>query len=1236
MKKVRFCFSRIFPLLLLFFHMSQVFGQTPTAGLSLVPTPVEMYTPQPTPVKPSPPLDKAGAQVIQDRPWMNDLYSWNEKFDLDLQQVVPNLTGAYCVGNGRAFGLVGLSSPLWNWSNLYGASYQEPTLGDMRMTVTRAGVDAKLNQQQIGWVKRSGVVKVKAEGAGLMVESYDFAPVTPSDDNAWDNPAVLVRLVHIVNGGDHAETDLDIALKLQPAWNIKFKERVAGRDLFIDQKASRAKKRTFWRMGAFNNKDVRIWDNNLHYSAPSLGPGQEVWVSFYLAAAGSTREVGDLVSDIRHTGPLVLLDQTRDYYQKWFESGTQFTGDMKVTDLFEVESTILKSVQARTGGFSPLIGYSYTWIRDNNGPIRWFLKTGHPQEAKKPMDFFYGVSSSMGTLPSSVRVDYTLNFHLKNLSHLQVGHAETPSWIVLQHWWYYLTTGDLEYIRGRWAYLKECIQGQVNEEDKYFFNRDETYLWCLESRVFDHVPFPNYMLNTYAFATDSSFDLVSAADHLAYMGKYLEMDKDISTLKTLAQRVRDKAEETYWNEKAGYWEPAQSLLGPLYNAPFANILVNPYWCGYARNDLDPMGETSLASKRAVEAIKNAYPLLARDDGFWKTTPSVDYFVGMNPGQLLYALCRARLPWADKVYPSVFKTATPSGDFAEMYDGDYHPWNPPAWGIGTSGRLRPWEAGLNVESILEYLTGFSPDAGDNRVVFSPHLPEDMKEFGAQRLLVGPLKVSIFLKRLDSHSWTVTLHLDRGEQMDVIIDFWASHRFFSDIETLGTVTWDKPLADSNGHEARCSFTLEADKDCVFTISEGALLPDEELKPPKPQVFHPDPYDISNADLLLVTSPNGIMNKHKHILPEDILSVGTSELKTMNRITSSVSFLDVDLPVTPEDIANGLLDEKGNPKVRLAVFGRGAFSTGKNNFKPVSYWTNSKFGQTVKKFVEQGGCLFLGPSYPDREVLPDWLVTLTGGGWEEGTLPDKVIVADSTKMQSNQKFLDEVDVGNQGSESSHAVTFTGETFEDDQNLPDSQNEKKMIHDDGRGFTGYYQFAVKSEPGAWHRLWLRVNTGHNIKGMALQIQVGDEWKQVGIRTQSDGTTRHFLALYFDVPEKYITSNQTVLRLTAKTGDEVNAYHLWMFKVEGGQYQPLAQILGFGPNQEVGQVSHGLLPKGSEWKAPLILSQHPEQGAVIIEKIGKGYLIRSELALEDSVSLLKSFLRSDTLAAMDDSWGGS
>ncbi len=1173
---------------------------------------------------------------MKDRPWLNELYSWNENFDLDKQQVKANQTGAYCFGNGHAFALVGLSSPLWNWSNLYGDSYQEPDLGGLHMSVTRAGLDVWMPKQQIGWVKRSGAVRVHAEGSGLTVESYDFAPAQLSDDNAWDNPSALVRMVHLINSGSQPESDLDIELKIMPAWNVKLKEKEEGRDLLLDQRAARAKKRTIWRLGAFTNKNVRIWDDNLHYSVPPLQPGEETWVAFFLLSADSAGENRSLAAELRKKGAVSLLDETRSYYTGWFEKGTTFSGDPQIMDLFDIESLIFKSQQSHSGGFSPLIGYSYTWIRDNNGPIRWFLKTGHPQEARRAMDFFYGVGSTMGSLPNSIRVDYPLNYHLKELANIHVEHAETPNWIVLQHWWYYLTTGDIELIRARWNYLNRCITGQVNVDDQYFFHRDETYLWCLESRCFDEVPFPNYYLSTYAFATDSSFDIVSAADHLAYLGKYLEMDKDVAALKKLSEGVRAKAEETYWDDKAGYWAPAQSFFGPLYNAPFANILVNPFWCGYARNDLDPLGETVFSSKRAVDALKNAYPWLGREDGFWKTTPTVNYFVGMNPGQMLYAFCKARLPWAEKAYEAVLRSATPSGEFAEMYDGKDHPWNPPALGVGTSGRVRPWEGGLDTESLLEFITGFAPDAGNNRVIFAPHLPETMKEFGAQKLLVGNAQISITLSRKDPRAWTLLLHQDKGQPLDVTLDFWTSHRLLSNVATDTPVEWDKTVVETSGRSARCHFTPEEGKDALFTITEDSPLPDEELNPPQRQPFRPEPYSVPNADLLLLTSPTGVLNKHKHTSPENYLSVGKSELKLMDKATHSVSLLDMDLPVSPEDIAHGLLDDKGANKFKLAVFGRGAFSSGKHHFKPNFYWTHPKLGSAVKQYVEQGGILFLGPSYPNREVLPDWLIDLTGGGWEEGIISDKVVVANAEKVSSNQKLVDEISVNNLSSESAHGVTFTGETFEDTQNLPDALNEKKMIQDNGRGFTGYYQFSFKTVPGFKHRIWLRVNTGHNMKGMALLVQEGEKWTQPGVRTQNDGATRDFEALYFDVPEKVITQNQTVFRLVSKTGDEVNTYHLWMYKLEGGQNQPLPELLGFVASQDVGAVSHGLLPKGTEWKSPLLLSQHPEQAALIIQKIGKGFIIRSELALEDSLSLFKALLNDQTREDMAESWSGS
>src|SRR5258708_2508662 len=226
---------------------------------------------------------------------------------------------------------------------------------------------------------------------------------------------------------------------------------------------------------------------------------------------------------------------------------------------------------------------------------------------------------------------------------------------------------------------------------------------------------------------------------------------------------------------------------------------------------------------------------------------------------------------------------------------------------------------------------------------------------------------------------------------------------------------------------------------------------------------------------------------------------------------------------------------------------------------------------------------------------MIQLTDGGWEEGTAADKVVPAETAKMESSQKKEDEIDVANVNSEQSHSVTFTGEIQEDTQKLPDGKGNKKIIQDDGRVFAGYYEFTLETTPGFKNRLWLRVNTGHNIKGMILAVQHEGQWVQLGIRTKNDATIRHFQALYFDISEKWIASGKTTFRLFSKTGDEINLYHLWSYRVEGENGQSLPEILGFSPGHTIGEVSHGLIAKSRDWKSPLLLSQHPEHSELYI-----------------------------------------
>ena len=183
----------------------------------------------------------------------------------------------------------------------------------------------------------------------------------------------------------------------------------------------------------------------------------------------------------------------------------------------------------------------------------------------------------------------------------------------------------------------------------------------------------------------------------------------------------------------------------------------------------------------------------------------------------------------------------------------------------------------------------------------------------------------------------------------------------------MSWDKNLLETNQHQARCHFTAEIGNEYSFLVVEDSNLSDVELNPPKSISFEPDPYLVPNADLLLLTSPSGIFNVHKHTHPENFLNVARSELLLSQKIAHSVSFLDMDLPINQEDIIHGLLDGKGLPKVKMALFGRGAFCPGKHDFKPDSYWSFPGMGQAIKKFLEEGELTFSAPPIQIGKYYP-----------------------------------------------------------------------------------------------------------------------------------------------------------------------------------------------------------------------------------------------------------------------------
>jgi hypothetical protein len=136
-------------------------------------------------------------------------------------------------------------------------------------------------------------------------------------------------------------------------------------------------------------------------------------------------------------------------------------------------------------------------------------------------------------------------------------------------------------------------------------------------------------------------------------------------------------------------------------------------------------------------------------------------------------------------------------------------------------------------------------------------------------------------------------------------------------------------------------------------------------------------------------------------------------------------------------------------------------------------------------------------------------------------------------------------------------------------------------------------------------------------------------VKTQDSDPKGRFQSLYFDVPGDWVSENRTTFRLVSKDGLEVGIYRVWVYSLGKNRNMSLGGVLGLS-SQDLGQVNYGLIPKGGRWKVPVSLSQHPDQAALIMQKIGRGYLFRSEIPLEKAIPMLKALLNPKTLISLN------
>lgn len=668
----------------------------------------------------------AGAGGLFERhPWLRDATALRQDINFDTGALSRTQRGAIGVGNGRAFGLIGLDVPQNTLSNLIGPDYEtdERWFGSVWHSLELSGRPDQFISSSLYRVRRSDIVVTEEKTASLTVRTITFAP---------PGATTILRMIEVVNDTGQDVTGASIVVN---AGRRDEKPEYSGAALrfFKDNDVMTV---------GFADGSGELRDGAIVRQLDRIPVGESVTLTMFIdfAPAGDSPAAALEIPD-----PEALLDATYHEWKTWFEGALSVeSSDERLADFYENTLVLLKTQEAAgNGAVAVMARYSGAWCRDAYGPVRFFLLAGKFKEARA-IASFYDYATRLHGFGNRYPVDLDLSTAPDTMDWNSISplHGDDPNLLILHIYNVWRATGDNSYIQQHYGFMRRNLTGQFNDSCRLPFHGDETYqvYVMLQSKA----PMKDF------FTVDTNFWHVTAAEALSEMAAGIGEDDDATVFTDRAAFCRNMADQYYWSQDDGYYIPyvKKDTLEPA-DTPFADINLHPLWIGYAEAG-DP--------RQRANIIATAKKLMNRQ-GTMRTSLRVAQYTGMLPGYLLYSLkAIGMMERADMAYGGLMNRAmSPTGEFGEAYGDNDH------WLDYTvyANVLRPWETAINAEAVLYYITGLKYDHRANRVTLQPHLPPGVNEISFENLFAGPHRIRVRIQRKEDSTLDIKV-TNTGEQ------------------------------------------------------------------------------------------------------------------------------------------------------------------------------------------------------------------------------------------------------------------------------------------------------------------------------------------------------------------------------------------------------------------------------------------------------------------------------------------
>ncbi|MFO7946205.1 MAG: hypothetical protein R6V19_05295 [Armatimonadota bacterium] len=865
-------------------------------------------------------------QLYNDHPWLKNTCSdWVLSLNADEKPTYSDLA-SFPLGNGTVLGINGLSLPLGTVTNLIGPGYQKQG-GFFAACVPGLRIDGEkqhLPRQAVEWVKKAGVVHTTLQNNRVILHLFDWVP---------DDENILWRLAVAESTGQDDLKNVELIMGTANPVTIEDNRLVAtraGNKLQIGCVGqARAQEDGYIPETGEGDTGINlpVGEDIPHLVCPigMIDKGTGGGKLFYLFF--SEEDENTALEEILPSSDqwLASLKTTRNAYKKWHESGLQVaSGESKTDDFIEIQKHIIRVQQAERGGFSPMDKYTYTWVRDSVGPVRFFLQCGYYDEVKKYLQYQYLGNAAAKEIRLNLALEVNIDsVDIPDWSEIPVERAEVPSYIVLQHYWYYRATGDTELIQNHWEYLKRCIDGQqVSGRGTLPFHSDETYRFPGYEAFRQGREVDSYV-QLECQSADSAFEYVAAAEAMAEMAGRLGRDDEGGDFRTKADFVRNATEKYYWMTGPGreYYAPAMSdFTTERSRYPFASINMRPMWIGYADYDLQQRSN-----------VFNSLKYLWQEDGTVWPAPEFGYYTTMVPGFVLYNLSEVESLLVSSALDQLWEAAEESGGFAEMNTPD----NRPAKEIWGKHRCRPWEGGINAHAVVHALMRPDYDAHNNRISVAPRNLASQPSYGAHNIPVGDGVLSVTVVEGNGravYDFTAS-GTDNPPKLDVSLRIPSSN----------IISVEGPFAQQGGTIAR---QYERDHFTYVEIT-GVQLVNEKNVPievnfeeqhvtpamhrPMDNFVYGPPEVAEEADTLLLTWNPGIYAKYRDELGAKMMAFDTK----------------IDWPVIY--LRQALIPEPGRRGFDRVILDIASYN---GAFKRKGFWEEGRGGQLLDEFRALGG--------------------------------------------------------------------------------------------------------------------------------------------------------------------------------------------------------------------------------------------------------------------------------------------